>query len=1007
VRFVSTLTAGPSSPLAAVTALGASSSASLGFTVSEPLRAPPELSAERDGGAAGVSFVYSLGATVTYAWTASVPPTGAVQGPVQVVARLEDLAGNVARQTVSLPLPGLVVDTVAPAVPRADDGGLVLDRAPWGSAALGEVASATLRAGNGALEPGTLALVTERDLSRELGRAQTQDAGAFSLAVPVEALELFVSAVDVAGNRSAAAEVKSGQLLACISTVTGNPSRYDSREVLAGGLLQSDIVSRDSTWGLLQPGGAPILTQGGFTWRRRDGAAPPGALFTPAVWDEAAGQGLALGGARAGVPVTGIASLWSGHGWRAVSSNDPEGDGDPVATVGSGAARAMAHDPLRRETLLVVDATGGLETWAWNGSSWARRSKTASGPACADCQLVWAGALGRVVLLDHTGRVTLYGWNAGSSRWDSLDGGALAPTERPGASAVEDGLSGGLLLLGGATAAGPSRELWSWTPQGWTRPAVDGGPGAAFGRAAAWDETSARAVFAGGFAAETDGGWRALDEVWEWDGTRFIAAARTDAGVSLALGAASLLFDPARGQRVLLGGASHPLALPQDATWVWRDGVGWAQASRPGGPLPRAGHAATYEPLSSATYLFGGRTGDSFVNGYRDLWKFDGAGWTLIDALLPGPVGPDARFRASLVARGNGELVLHGGVGTDLSCLADTWALLGGKWAALPSGTARCGHVAWWDVVKDGLAVSAGAPAVSAAAGNAETPNAFVTGSAELAADGGWVQVNFGALNGYGAAFAVDGTTGIAHGGVRSSGIVGETWTFNGTAWTPYTLGTAGPVVANASLALDTRSGAALLFGGNLPAESAELWRFQAGWSRRPVADPEGDGSPAARSRASFTWDSARDVAVLFGGLASGAMLGDTWDLSTRDRPGHVFRTPLSALGALPARIIGLEVSGVAGGNGDSASGIEVLVWAAGAWRALAPTLDPNGAPHAAQVNSLGAFRMRLESEPWLARIQSRTELAVAIATRKGNGIMPPALAVDQVELRLEYELTK
>ena len=43
----------------------------------------------------------------------------------------------------------------------------------------------------------------------------------------------------------------------------------------------------------------------------------------------------------------------------------------------------MAHDPLRRETLLVVDAAGGLETWAWNGTSWARRAKTAAGPSCA------------------------------------------------------------------------------------------------------------------------------------------------------------------------------------------------------------------------------------------------------------------------------------------------------------------------------------------------------------------------------------------------------------------------------------------------------------------------------------------------------------------------------------------------------------------------------------------------------------------------------------------------
>lgn len=115
----------------------------------------------------------------------------------------------------------------------------------------------------------------------------------------------------------------------------------------------------------------------------------------------------------------------------------------------------------------------------------------------------------------------------------------------------------------------------------------------------------------------------------------------------------------------------------------------------------------------------------------------------------------------------------------------------------------------------------------------------------------------------------------LLFGGQDANGIVlGDAWTWDGTAWTR--LAAEGPAArTGAALAYDGARNVAVLFGGR-DADGTELgdtWEWD-GTSWHALAPP---AAPAPRSFASMAWDAARGVAVLFGGATANQKHGDTW----------------------------------------------------------------------------------------------------------------------------------
>lgn len=135
----------------------------------------------------------------------------------------------------------------------------------------------------------------------------------------------------------------------------------------------------------------------------------------------------------------------------------------------------------------------------------------------------------------------------------------------------------------------------------------------------------------------------------------------------------------------------------------------------------------------------------------------------------------------------------------------------------------------------------------------------------------------------FGHAMAYDSARGrvVLFGGHNgSSGLLGDTWEWDGFSWT--LMATSGPPARQfTALAYDSRMRRTVLYGGYGGAVGTlgalgDTWLWDgAAW--KPVS---ATNSPSVRSGHAMAYDSARARTVLFGGLAgpTGAELGDTWE---------------------------------------------------------------------------------------------------------------------------------
>lgn len=383
-----------------------------------------------------------------------------------------------------------------------------------------------------------------------------------------------------------------------------------------------------------------------------------------------------------------------------------------------------------------------------------------------------------------------------------------APSARTGAAAAWDPVHEQLVLFGGAGSSARD-DTWVHDRDGWRLQAPPGArPSARTSHAMAWDGASQRVLLHGG----TEGLGVGHADTWTWDGSRWQEATPANAP-SDAIQAHALAWDPVRGELIrfggYLGGGPGFPALPTAQTWRW-DGAGWTLLDPPEAPSARGGAALAWDPVSARLILFGGLGGTDHLD---DTWAWDGTTWS---ELHP-PASPPARADAVLAWDPVREtLLLHGG--THLSSRrADTWLWDGATWvpqtpASAPS--ARSLHVLAHDPSVGGL-------------------------------------VLFGGQD-----------------GARRA----DTWTWTGATWAPLEAPVDGPLVrADHALAWDAARGEGVLVGGDDGTGKARtwLWRDRA-WEEAEAAVPK-------RSGHALAWDGAREEVVLFGGSQAGTLLGDTW----------------------------------------------------------------------------------------------------------------------------------
>ncbi len=134
------------------------------------------------------------------------------------------------------------------------------------------------------------------------------------------------------------------------------------------------------------------------------------------------------------------------------------------------------------------------------------------------------------------------------------------------------------------------------------------------------------------------------------------------------------------------------------------------------------------------------------------------------------------------------------------------------------------------------------------------------------------------ARNSHGLSYDVARGVAVMFGGYdgNNTTALGDTWTYEGTNWTPSTPATAPDARWGHAMAFDNRRARTVLFGGFRPGVGsvADTWEFDGTtWTQLATAN-----APAGRAYHAMAFDSVRNRMVAFGGLGNAlATLGDTW----------------------------------------------------------------------------------------------------------------------------------
>jgi len=117
----------------------------------------------------------------------------------------------------------------------------------------------------------------------------------------------------------------------------------------------------------------------------------------------------------------------------------------------------------------------------------------------------------------------------------------------------------------------------------------------------------------------------------------------------------------------------------------------------------------------------------------------------------------------------------------------------------------------------------------------------------------------------------------VVFGGRNNSGVLNDTWEWDGTNWWPRSPATRPPARWTHALAYDSKRGMTVLFGGMNASMAvfADTWEWDGtNWTKRSPA-----ASPSARRSHALAYDSKRGVTVFFGGQDYNRIpYSDTWE---------------------------------------------------------------------------------------------------------------------------------
>lgn len=233
-----------------------------------------------------------------------------------------------------------------------------------------------------------------------------------------------------------------------------------------------------------------------------------------------------------------------------------------------------------------------------------------------------------------------------------------------------------VVLFGGTSGQAPLGDTWTWDGSNWTE--IRGltlSPSPRSGAAMAFDEVHQDVILFGGLGSNGP-----LDDTWAWNGSAW-QQLRPAHGPSRREDAVAI-YDPVLSAVVLFGGMDDSKTPPGpiNETWSW-NGNDWALLkvqSPPGGIRPRLGFLAGANLVE--------RFGDCQAGHDSTLYGFDGHTW--VPKTVSGSQPPALCLPSLAGDAGRSTLVLFGGDPQSAASPvpADTWVYNGNTWSnARPS----------------------------------------------------------------------------------------------------------------------------------------------------------------------------------------------------------------------------------------------------------------------------------------------------------------------------------
>lgn len=317
--------------------------------------------------------------------------------------------------------------------------------------------------------------------------------------------------------------------------------------------------------------------------------------------------------------------------------------------------------------------------------------------------------------------------------------------------------------------------------------------------------------------------------------------------------------------------AATPLVLPNLPGSP--QSFNWVIASTPGStPSPRYGHGMVYDSAHSKVILFGGQNAQGVNN--NEVWELDSASNAWTNVTPSSGSMPTPRFNFGMVYDSStGKVLIYGGQLTNIgpSIAGDTWEWNPATYTwLLKSNTSSVGNR-----LGSGMAYDPNIHQVILFGGR-DFSSFGNTLTGTYTWDGNtWQQLStpVGPIGRYTQGMVTDSARSkvVMYGGYNGN-LLGDTWEWNGTAWTLVAANGSGPFMRSGpGLAYDSGRQRTVMFGGSTGQPAADTWEWNGtSWTQLPT-----QAHPSARSSA-MVYDSAQSKLVIFSGDGF-AQLADTW----------------------------------------------------------------------------------------------------------------------------------